>query len=153
MFTKEEGLPRILAGGIVGALAFFPLGGLFNSLVFEGRAGVMLLSPFLRGLAGDVGAFIIELILYFGLGAAVGIATLPFAEDTRLLLTRSATHFAVTAVLFMALTLASGWNMGELLPLILEVGALAVLYLAIWFTRWIGWYFEVEEIKKKLGLK
>ena len=35
---------------------------------------------------------------------------------------------------------------------LLELALLALLYVLIWFGRWLAWWFEVDEIREKLGL-
>lgn len=89
-------------------------------------------------------------LLCAGLGGAAGVATLPFADDGKSLLLRSAAHFAVTSVLFLLLMAQFyGWDWAVLL--LLE-GMLALLYALIWMGRWIGWYVEVMQLRTLLGL-
>lgn len=89
-------------------------------------------------------------LLCAGLGGAAGVATLPFADDGKSLLLRSAAHFAVTSVLFLLLMARFyGWDWAVLL--LLE-GMLALLYALIWLGRWIGWYVEVMQLRTLLGL-
>ena len=89
-------------------------------------------------------------LLCAGLGGAAGAATLPFADDGKSLLLRSAAHFAVTSVLFVLLMARFyGWWWEGLL--LLE-GMLALLYALIWLGRWIGWYMEVMQLRALLGL-
>lgn len=91
----------------------------------------------------------VEFICIFALGAAIGIATTPFADDTRSLLKDSFVHFIVTG----GLVLLNSW-----VHTILDWGwafvlvPYTLLYLLIWFGRWVGWYVEVAQIKAKLGL-
>lgn len=90
-------------------------------------------------------------LLCTGLGGAAGVATLPFADDGKSLLLRSAAHFAVTSVLFLLLMAQFyGWDWAVLL--LLE-GMLALLYTLIWLGRWIGWYVEVMQLRTLLGLE
>lgn len=90
-------------------------------------------------------------LLCAALGGAAGVATLPFADDGKTLLLRSAAHFAVTSVLFLLLAAyLYSWEDWELL-LVLE-GVLALLYALIWLGRWIGWYVEVMQLRALLGL-
>ena len=90
-------------------------------------------------------------LLCTGLGGAAGVATLPFADDGKSLLLRSAAHFAVTSVLFLLLMVQFyGWDWAVLL--LLE-GMLALLYTLIWLGRWIGWYVEVMQLRTLLGLE
>ena len=90
-------------------------------------------------------------LLCTGLGGAAGVATLPFADDGKSLLLRSAAHFAVTSVLFLLLMVQFyGWDWAVLL--LLE-GMLALLYALIWLGRWVGWYVEVMQLRTLLGLE
>lgn len=90
-------------------------------------------------------------LLFTSLGGAAGVATLPFADDGRTLLFRSAAHFAVTSVLFLPLAAQIySWKDWDTL-LILE-GVLALLYALIWLGRWVGWYVEVMQLRTLLGL-
>lgn len=89
-------------------------------------------------------------LLCAGLGAAVGVATLPFADDGKTLVIRSLAHFGGTSVLFLLLAVQYyGWYWEGLL--LLE-GMLALLYALIWLGRWIGWYGEVVQLRTLLGL-
>lgn len=151
---------RILAGGLAGTLFFFCLGGFFNaitadnlvylpgsSLPFQAVSGTLAAStgsPFLAGL--------IQYGLYFALGAGIGVATLPFAEDGKALLIRSLLHFAYSAAVSSALLWLSGWNRGSFLMWLAELGVLVLLYLLIWFGRWLSWWFELDAIRERLGL-
>lgn len=89
-----------------------------------------------------------EFTCAFALGAAIGLSTMPFADDTRSLVKDSLVHFIVTG----ALVVLNLW-----VQCLLDLGwfflaAYALLYLLIWFGRWVGWYVEVDRIKVKLGL-
>lgn len=91
----------------------------------------------------------VEFACAFALGAAIGISSMPFADDTRSLLKDSFVHFVVTGGLVLlnawVLTILDwGWAF-VLVPYTL-------LYLLIWFGRWVGWYVEVAQIRVKLGL-
>jgi len=88
-------------------------------------------------------------LLCAALGAAAGMATLPFADDGARLLLRSAAHFGITATLFALLAAQLGARGVELL---VWVGILALLYAVIWLGRWIGWYVEVVQLRTLLGL-
>lgn len=91
----------------------------------------------------------VEFLCMFALGASIGIASMPFADDTRSLLKDSFVHFVITG----GLVLLNGWVLT-----ILDWGwafilvPYTLLYLLIWFGRWVGWYVEVAQIKAKLGL-
>ncbi len=90
-------------------------------------------------------------LLCAALGAAAGVATLPFADDGRSLVLRSLAHFAVTAVLFLLLLLQY-WSWEDWQALLLLEAMLALLYALIWLGRWIGWYAEVMQLRTLLGL-
>lgn len=92
----------------------------------------------------------VEFICIFALGAAIGIASMPFADDTRSLLKESFVHFIVTG----GLVLLNLWVQCLLAPGLIQffLVSYALLYLLIWFGRWIGWYVDVDRIKIKLGL-
>jgi len=151
-------LLRSAVGGLAGVAALIPVGGVFNDLVRDGLIATGTHTPFqlvsqhLAELAGSEGlALVIQLLLYFSLGVAAGIATQPFAEDGRTLALRSLAHFAVTAGLLTLTCTLLGWAwswraMGVYLLL------LAGVYLLIWAVRWVGWYFELNAIREKLKL-
>jgi len=90
-------------------------------------------------------------LLCTALGAAVGVSTLPFADDGKSLVLHSAAHFAVTAVLFLLL-LVQFWSWENWEGLLLLESMLALLYVLIWLGRWIGWYVEVMQLRTLLGL-
>lgn len=127
---KYAGLLRILAGGALGLLA----------------AGVVM--PYV------VGSRVVDFpicLLCIALGVMAGVATLPFADDGRSLVLRSAAHFAVTAALFLLLAVQFySWEDWKVL-LLLEA-MFALLYALIWLGRWIGWYVEVMRLRTLLGM-
>lgn len=126
---KRTWAVRLLTGGILGLLA------------------CVILIPYIT-LGRSVSP--LECLLCGSLGAAAGVATLPFAEDGKVLLLRSGAHFVITSVLFLLLMAHFyGWWWEGLL--LLE-GMLAVLYALIWLGRWIGWYMEVVQLRTLLGL-
>lgn len=126
---KWDWMVRVLIGGMLGLL--FSLVAVSYVLDVRGPSSVVCL-------------------LCTGLGAAAGVATLPFADDGKQLLLRSAAHFAVTSLLFLLLmSHYYGWDWAMLL--LLE-GMLALLYVLIWLGRWIGWYVEVMRLRTLLGL-
>ena len=92
----------------------------------------------------------VEFLCAFALGAAIGIASMPFADDTRSLLKDSFVHFIITGGLVML----NLWVQCLLEPGLIRffLAAYVLLYLLIWFGRWVGWYVEVAQIKAKLGL-
>lgn len=90
----------------------------------------------------------VEFTCAFALGASIGIASMPFADGTRSLLKDSVIHFIITG----ALVLLNLWVQCLLDLSRFFLASYALLYLLIWFGRWIGWYVEVDQIKIKLGL-
>ena len=147
---EKQALLRMGAGGAAGVVLLLPLGGLFNDLVSGGLIAMgphipfRLVSSDLARLAGsEVLALVIQLLLYFALGALLGLSTLPFADDGRSLVLRSLAHFAVTAGV-LALTvwlLGWAWSWQALAVYLILLGA---VYLLIWLARWGGWYAEVS---------
>ena len=89
-----------------------------------------------------------EFACAFALGAAVGISSMPFADDTHSLLKDSAFHFLITG----ALVFLNLWVQCLLALSRFTISAYILLYLLIWMGRWIGWYMEVAQIRAKLGL-
>ena len=141
---KKRALVRAAVGGLIGVAVLIPLGGLFNDLVSGGLISMGFHTPF-RLVSADlewrVGsaplALVIQLALYFLLGAAAGVSTLPFADDGPTLILRSLAHFALTAGLLTLTCTLLGWAwswqaMGVYLVL------LAAVYLLIWLGRWVG---------------
>lgn len=153
---KQQWLPRVLAGGVLGMVILFFVGGTINGLVNGGMLGG---DPF-RGISPDLVYLVrstplaaaIQFALYFALGALVGIATLPFADDGKTLVIRSLLHFAATAAVFSTLSWLCWWCWNEWKVLLVELGLLAGFYLLVWLIRWVGWYRELLAIRQKLGL-
>jgi len=156
MSEKKQWAVRILAGGLLGAAILLPLGWLFNGMVNGGLLSSRLMgywiSPDLVWLTGSAPlALAIQLALYFALGAAVGVSTLPFADEGKPLLLCSLAHFAVTAALFSLLVRLCGWAWDDrILPVYLAL--LAAVYVLIWLGRWVGWYAELIQLRAGLGL-
>ena len=118
---RRQWLIRIFLGGLIGVAVLVPLGGLFNDLVSGGLIAMGNHTPFrlvsydLERLTGSVPlALAAELLLYFLMGAVVGLSTLPFADGGKALVLRSLAHFAATAAVFAALVVLCGWNWGEI---------------------------------------
>ena len=126
--VKWSWIVRILVGGLLG-------------LVFS----VVLASY----IVGSRGPSPVTCLLCTALGVAAGVATLPFADDGKSLLLRSAAHFGVTATLFVLLAAQLGARGMQLLA---WEGVLFLLYAVIWLGRWIGWYVEVMQLRSLLGL-
>lgn len=102
----------------------------------------------------DAAAILVEFLCVFALGAAVGLATLPFADEGKKLALLSLAHFIITG----ALALAVGWSYrwlgyspagGPWIVLAVYV----VIYALIWGGRWIFWYTELRKLRRALGLK
>lgn len=149
--TKRQWLIRILAGGLLG-LAVYTLigfvtqpGALFGgTLSYDVRDFTFC---FNSRVPEGLGAAL-SLLLWFLLGAEVGVATLPFADSGRALVIRSLIHYAVTAATVSAWAVL---NFGTVqLPFFLIT--LTCLYLLVWLGRWVGWYAEVAALREKLGL-
>ena len=155
MNDKKAWIVRIVAGGLIGMAVMAFLGLLFNSFAdFTLTSSEMdWVSSDLIKLAGSKPlAALIQFGLYFALGAGVGVATLPFADEGKELLIHSVIHFGYMAAVFSALIWLCGWNRGEWLTWLLELALLALLYVLIWFGRWLAWWSELDAIREKLGL-
>ena len=127
--VKWSWIVRVLIGGLLG-------------LVFS-----VVLASYIVGSRGPSAAVC---LLWVGLGMAAGVATLPFADDGKSLLLRSAAHFAVTSVLFVLLCAQLG---ARGLQLLAWEAVLFLLYAVIWLGRWVGWYVEVMQLRTLLGLE
>ena len=153
---KKQVLVRICIGGVIGMTVLYFVGGVLNGLVSGGLLGgdpFRAISPDLIYLVHSMFlAAVIQLALYFALGALAGVATLPFAGDGKTLLTRSLLHFAATAAVFSLLSWLCWWCWNEWKVLLVELGLLALVYALVWMVRWVGWYRELSAIRKKLGL-
>ena len=155
---RKEALLRMGAGGLIGVLVLLPLGGVFNDLVSGGLIAMgphtpyrLISSDLLRLVGSEPLALVIQLLLYFALGAVVGLSTLPFADDGRSLVLRSLAHFMVTAGLLSLTAWLLGWAWNwQALAVYLVL--LAAVYLLIWLARWVGWYAEVVDLRSRLGL-
>ena len=150
---QKQWLVRILVGGFLGVAVLFLIGAALGSSFIYGsssfRGLVLVDGVMVLRLGGQEGlAVAVQILLFFLLGAATGVATLPFADDGAALLRRTLAHFAVTAVL---VALLAGLNFGRY-GILVWLLLLVVLYLLIWCSRWIGWYLEVAAIRHKLGL-
>jgi len=108
----------------------------------------MVLASYIVGIRGPSP---VVCLLCTALGAAAGVATLPFADDGKSLLLHSAVHFSITAVLF-GLLVVQLWSWEDWEVLLMLEGMLALLYALIWLGRWIGWYVEVMQLRTMLGL-
>lgn len=123
-------LARIIMGGILGLVAS------------------VALVPYLTNARSPSLA---ACLLRTALGATLGAATLPFADDGPTLIRRSLLHLGATAlevalVLWLCVDLRDGWAWA------LWMGMLVLFYAVIWLGRWIGWYVEVMQLRTLLGL-
>lgn len=155
MAEKKKLLVRALIGGLTatGLLLAFWIWFHLTGFSPQGRVPVGEFGIVSRATQALFGSYWLAAAVEFGcmfaLGACIGIASMPFADDTRSLLADSLVHFVVTG----ALVLLNSWVLT-----ILDWGwafvlvPYTLLYLLIWFGRWIGWYVEVAQIKVKLGL-
>ena len=143
MNERRTGVLLAALGGLAGLL----LGAaLWGPLLGAGGAGQPLVLALGQGGAGAV-----LLALCAALGATVGTAALPFAGDGPALVVRSLAHFALTALEALLLLrlcfqvrrpdYLAGW-----------LGILALLYLLVWLGRYVGWYWEVADLRRRLGL-
>lgn len=155
MTDKKKLITRALIGGVSAKLLLLGFWIWFHLTGFSPQGTVPvgdfnLVSRATEAMFGSYWlAVVVEFACIFALGAAIGIASMPFADDTRSLLKDSFVHFVVTG----GLVLLNGW-----VHCITEWGLAfllvpyTLLYLLIWFGRWVGWYVEVAQIKVKLGL-
>jgi len=156
MSEHKARLIRGLAGGCAGLVLFFLIAFLLNSAsILGGTPNYSHMSFASHSSIARFGshalALVMELIGVFALGAAIGISTLPFADEGAILIRDSVLHFFVTG----ALVLFAGWvfcffdiQYGWLF----FTGIYTLLYLLIWAGRWIGWYMEIAQIRARLGL-
>lgn len=162
MEKKHSWLKRMLLGGLcaVGAALLVTLlvNFVLNSIVWGGEISlysIELTPDWCTAYFGsDAAAILVEFLCVFALGAAIGLATLPFAGEGKKLALLSLAHFIITG----ALALAVGWSYqwlgyspadGPRIVLIIYV----VIYALIWGGRWVFWYAELRRMRRALGLK
>ena len=128
---------RILTalGGVLGCAVYLMVVHLWGNGVELGSAPV---PADLTGLA-----------LAAGLGCMAGLATRPFADDGATLVRQSVGHYLLTTALFAALIWTLG---GRGKACVVWSLVMTGLYLCIWMARWIGWYLEVVQLRRLLGL-
>lgn len=154
MTEKKKLVSRSVIGGVaaMGLLLAFWVWFHLTGWSFQGKVPVGDFNLVGRATESMFGSYwlsvAVEFTCVFALGAAIGAATMPFADDTRSLLKESAIHFIVTG----AFVLLNLWVQCLLGLSRFVLVAYTLLYLLIWFGRWIGWYVEVDRIKIKLGL-
>lgn len=144
---QKQWLPRTLIGALAGLLLAAVCRG---PLFFGGYSMPAFCQPLIHW-AGRPWAIFITCALLFGLGAAAGIATLPFADSGRKLVLQSMIHFTFTCALW-SLLLGVCFGVRKPMTWLVGLGALALLYVLIWLGRWVEWYREMLAIRKKLGL-
>lgn len=155
MKLQKEAVLRFVIGGLCG-LALMVIAACFLEVLTGGIRGAFH-APTLVGHGaedrfGSYGlALLIQSVLIFALGGMAGLATLPFAEDGKTLLSRSVLHFLVTAVLFAVLMVFCFGLLPDFLPQWL--GTLLAVYMVVWSGRYVGWYMELLAIREKLGLE
>ena len=155
-YTKKAFLLRALIGGLCGLLVMLAITFLANSLSILGSTpdytDLVLVSHGAQERFGSYALAVVgQSLLVFALGAAAGVSTLPFAEDGKALVLRSLLHFGVTGTLYALLLVLCLDIPINLLPVWL--GILAALYLVIWLGRYVGWYVELVQIRRSLGLR
>ena len=123
-------LARIIMGGVLGLVAS------------------VALVPYLTNARSPSLA---ACLLCTALGATLGAATLPFADDGPTLIRRSLLHLGATA-LEVALVLWLCVDLRDVRAWALWMGMLVLFYAVIWLGRWIGWYVEVMQLRTLLGL-
>lgn len=152
MDNKKQALRRIVVGAVIGILAYLFLSWLTQpGSLFGGSMDFAFTFCFNSNVPETVGAAL-GFLLWGAFGAETALSTLPFADTGKAVVFRSLAHFCV-----MALTLW-GWvwlNFPyEPLPSLIFTFLVpfVLIYMLIWFIRWMKWYFELTAIRKKLGL-
>lgn len=149
MSEKARWRIRILLGGCAALILFFLLAALAGT--FTAGSPLIPVSAAARSYFGSRAlALALQMAAVFALGGAVGVSTLPFADEGGSLVRRSLTHYAVTG----SLVLLAGWTL-RLTPQggwLLLLALYTTLYVLIWLGRWIGWYMEIVQIRQCLGL-
>lgn len=148
--NKKQVLHRALAGALLGLAAHALMGRLAGDFPIAGPDQFTGYGFLDCGFPDELEGWGVALsfALFALLGAEVGVATLPFAGEGRILVLRTLAHFALTAgtmALWAGLTFDPA---GAALLVFL----LAVVYVLVWLGRWVGWYVELSAIRAKLGL-
>ena len=162
MERKYSWLKRMLLGGCCAVaaalLVTLLVNFLINSIVWGGEipAYSIELTPdrCTAYFGSDAAAILVELLSVFALGAAIGLATLPFADEGKNLALLSLAHFLITGALAQAVGWAYQWlgfSPGEGPWIVL--GLYAVIYALIWGGRWVTWYAELRKMRRALGLQ
>lgn len=155
---KKMWIHRSLIGALLGIAGHMLLGYLLGSISLFGPSSFRgfqfpdcrMYRFFGTSAAWDAVGVLLSFALWALFGAEVGIATIPFADDGRELVTKSLLHYAVTSA---TMCLWAGLNccdhLGDYLTFLVP---LTLVYLLVWLGRWTGWYMEVDAIREKLGL-
>lgn len=153
MNENKRFIRRALMGGLAAACLLAAVLLLLNA-VFQGPVSHFAFASHasIARFGSHAMAAGMEFACVFALGAAIGVATLPFADDTRPLLRRSLTHFVLTG----ALVLLCGWTFCffdvEHGPLLL-LAAYVLVYALVWGVRWLFWYAQLRQLRRALGLE
>ena len=148
--NKKQVLHRALAGALLGLAAHALMGRLAGDFPIAGPDQFTGYGFLDCGFPDELEGWGVALsfALFALLGAEVGVATLPFAGEGRILVLRTLAHFALmagTMGLWAGLTFDPA---GAALLVFL----LAVVYVLVWLGRWVGWYVELAAIRARLGL-
>ena len=148
--NKMQVLHRALAGALLGLAVHALMGRLAGDFPIAGPDQFTGYGFLDCGFPDELEGWGVALsfALFALLGAEVGVATLPFAGEGRILVLRTLAHFALmagTMALWAGLTFDPA---GAALLVFL----LAVVYVLVWLGRWVGWYVELAAIRAKLGL-
>ena len=160
MITKKQVFLRVLIGGLaaLGAILAFILAVnlLANSIIWGGRLDYYNIQLTTDRAARYFGSYplavLTEMLVVFVFGACLGLTTLPFAETWTRLPGFSVLHFVVTGGLLQLLGWSYCWLSIDHGWLILLIGYV-IVYLLIWFLRWLRWSADVRQLRKALGLK
>ncbi|NCB62969.1 MAG: DUF3021 family protein, partial [Clostridia bacterium] len=149
---QKAWLKRILIGGIVGG-GLLLLCGLINRIARGGLIYPFTLVSYkmLEAFGNVVLPAFLTVGFAFGVGASIGVGTLPFAETGKALAKRSALHFAVTAFFLLALGGVCFWY-ENLTGAVVLFGLYAFFYAVVWLVRWLGWRAELDELRSALNL-
>ena len=156
VFTRRTYLRRALLGGGLAWLALFLLCfGIASIDSFGGRpefwdtlsrTQLSTDEAYLAFGRSRVLANLYQSAAVFALGACLGLSTLPFDETWTQLRLLSWLHFPVTCLC----AAAALWFVADSPWSALGIGALC--YLAVFLCRWLCWYGEVLDIRRKLRL-
>ena len=144
---------RILIGGLCGWGVLFLIGYIAGSISLWGPSsfrGFQFVDGTMEHLLGsEARAIAVQFVLFFLLGALAGVATMPFADTGKVLFLRSMAHFVATEAVVWVTVMLNFAGTESPLP---WMKIMAVVYAVIWGLRWLGWWFELGAIRKKLGL-